>query len=243
MFRRHYFRSRDCLKVGELYLPRLSHAEFPTREEAYYAMEIGDILYPPLLHSFRYVDEGPYEWGAVSLEKGDVVFDCGANLGIFSLLAASRGAQVYAFEPISAARTALRASLELNPSLADSVTIVPYALSDTEGTAEFTVLDGTLVGSSMVLEQTGRKETSRLTTVDAFCEREGIAPTFIKADIEGAERKMMAGAAETLKRYAPKLAICTYHFPDDAAVLKQMVKEANAGYRIEEKWKKMYASV
>ena len=243
MFRHHYSRKCDCLKVGDLLLPRLSHAEFPTREEAYYAMEIGDILYPALLGSFRYADEGPYEWGDVGIEDGDVVFDCGANLGIFSLLAAYRGAEVYAFEPISAARAELRKTLDLNPELKKRVHIVPAALSDSEGTAEFTVLDGTLVGSSMVLQQQGRKETARLTTVDAFCEDEGIHPDFIKADIEGAERQMMRGAVSTLARDAPKIAICTYHFKDDAEVLRGIIKGANPEYRIVEKWKKMYARV
>ena len=241
MFRRHHVRKDDCLKVGLLRLPRLSHADFPTREEAYYAMEIGDILYPALLGSFRYVDEGPYEWGDVRIEAGDVVFDCGANLGLFSILAAYRGAEVYAFEPISAARTELRRTLDMNPELKDLVHVVPAALSDSEGTAEFTVLDGTLVGSSMVLQQQGRKETARLTTVDAFCAAEGISPDFIKADIEGAERQMMAGAVETLASSAPKIAICTYHFKDDAEVLRGIIKKANPEYRISEKWKKLYA--
>ena len=243
MFRRHYSRKYDCLKVGDLRLPLMSHAEFPTREEAYYAMEIGDILYPALFGSFRYVDEGPYEWGDVGIEDGDVVFDCGANLGVFSLLAAYRGADVYAFEPISAARAELRRTLDLNPELKNRVHVVPAALSDTEGTAEFTVLDGTLVGSSMVLSQQGRKETARLTTVDAFCEAEGVSPDFIKADIEGAERQMMKGSVETLARDAPKISICTYHFMDDAEVLRRIIKGANPVYRISEKWKKMYAKV
>lgn len=243
MFRRHYVRKTDTLQVGELSLPRLSHADFPTREEAYYAMEIGDILYPALLGSFRYVDEGPYEWGDVRIEAGDVVFDCGANLGMFSLLAAYRGAEVYAFEPISAARTELRRSLSLNPALEKRVHVVPFALSNTEGTAEFTVLDGTLVGSSMVLSQQGRKETAHLTTVDAFSEEHGVSPDFIKADIEGAERQMMAGAVETLAESAPKIAICTYHFKDDAEVLRGIIEKANPEYRIAEKWKKLYAKV
>lgn len=243
MFRRHYVRTADCLRVGPLLLPRLSHAEFPTREEAYYAMEMGDILYPALFGSFRYVDEGPYEFGDVKIEEGDVVFDCGANLGIFSLLAAYKGAEVYAFEPISAARAELWRSLDLNPELKRRVHVVPAALSDSEGSAEFTVLDGTLVGSSMVLSQQGRKETARLTTVDAFCDAEGVSPDFIKADIEGAERQMMAGAVLTLEHAAPKLAVCTYHFEDDAAVLRGIIHRANPGYRIAEMWKKMYARV
>ncbi|GHS89510.1 hypothetical protein AGMMS49957_12890 [Synergistales bacterium] len=38
---------------------------------------------------------------------------------------------------------------------------------------------------------------------------------FIKTDIEGYERHMLKGAAKTLKRFAPKLALCTYRLPDD----------------------------
>ncbi|MDO5846542.1 MAG: FkbM family methyltransferase [Methanocorpusculum sp.] len=242
-FARHCDREAGCLKVGPLNLPRLSHAEFPTREEAYYAMEIGDILYPAVLDSYWYVDEGPYEWAGVAIEPEDVVFDCGANLGIFSLLAAYRGATVFAFEPIAAAREMLSQTLSLNPDLAQRIEIVPAALSDAEGTAEFTVLDGTLVGSSMVLPQTGRRERAEMTTVDAFCAKRGVEPDFIKADIEGAERKMLAGAKATLSRCAPKLAVCTYHLPDDKKVLRELVLRGNSEYVISEKWKKMYACV
>ena len=140
-------------------MPQISETRHPTREDAYYAMEIGDILYPGLFESYKFVDEGPYEWRDVEVEPGDVVFDCGANLGIFSLYAAYRGAKVYAFEPIAEARTWIRKGCELNPELADRIEIVPAAVADKNGTAEFTVLDNTLVGSSMVFQQDGRKET------------------------------------------------------------------------------------
>ena len=240
---RHFDKKHNCLKIGELYLPLLSHAAYPTREDAYYAMEIGDILYPGILHSYRYVDEGPYEWGGVEVERGDVVFDCGANLGLFSLYAAYRGAKVYAFEPIAAARAALRQTMSLNPSLEGQVEVVPYGLSDVSGTAEFTVLDGTLVGSSMVLPQEGKRETAKITTIDEFSASLGVVPTFIKADIEGAERLMLKGAQETLAHAAPKLALCTYHLPDDKKVIRELILKANPAYKITEKWKKYYAAV
>lgn len=240
---KHLNRKTGCLDIGPLHLPRLSVTQHPTREDAYYAMEIGDILYPGLFNSYRYVDEGPYEWKNVEVVPGDVVFDCGANLGIFSLYAAYRGAQVYAFEPIAEARRWIQVGCDLNPELASRIEIVPSAVADRNGTAEFTVLDNTLVGSSMVFPQDGRKEHAKLVTIDSFCADTGVVPTFIKSDIEGAERLMLAGAQETLASAAPKLALCTYHLPDDKKVMKELILTANPQYSITARWKKYYASV
>jgi len=46
-----------------------------------------------------------------------------------------------------------------------------------------------------------------------------------------------------LKTYAPKLAICTYHLPDDKEVLTKLILQANPDYKIEYAWKKLYAWV
>ena len=207
-------------------------------------MEIGDILIPALFQRYGYVDEGPYEWGDVRIARDDVVFDCGANLGVFTVLAAYRGAEVFAFEPIPEARTILRETLKLNPAFADRVHVIPCALGDEEKTAEFTILEDTLVGSSMVLPQTGRKMRVPVTTVDAFVEAEGLdAVNFIKADIEGAERQMLAGAGDTLRNYTPKIAICTYHLADDPLVIANLLRNADPRYQLTSRWKKMYGVV
>ncbi|GHV33865.1 hypothetical protein FACS1894187_03280 [Synergistales bacterium] len=66
---------------------------------------------------------------------------------------------------------------------------------------------------------------------------------FIKADIEGYERYMLKGAAKTLKKFAPKLALCTYHLPDDPEVMEKIIKEANPAYNVIQKRTKLFASV
>ncbi|HJJ89160.1 MAG TPA: FkbM family methyltransferase [Methanocorpusculum sp.] len=243
-FSRFYSPEDECLCIGPLRLPILSTSVVPTREEAYYAMEIGDILFPALFHRYGYVDEGPYEWGMVRVAPGDVVFDCGANLGIFSLIAAYRGADVFAFEPIPEACNILARTLSLNPDLKEHVQVIPCALGDEEQISEFTVLPDTLVGSSMVLPQTGRKICVSVTTIDAFVEMQGLdVVNFLKADIEGAERQMLVGAMDTLLQYTPKIAICTYHLADDTIVLSHLLHQANSQYVLKERWKKLYGYV
>lgn len=61
-------------------------------------------------------------------------------------------------------------------------------------------------------------------TLDTFFGNEKI--DFIKADIEGAERQLLAGAKAILPRQTPiKMVLCTYHKHDDAVVLSQMLVE------------------
>lgn len=54
----------------------------------------------------------------------------------------------------------------------------------------------------------------------------------VKLDIEGAERNALWGAAGTIKKYKPILAICAYHLQDDLLVLSDFIKSLNCGYRL-----------
>lgn len=83
-----------------------------------------------------------------------------------------------------------------------------------------------------------------VTTIDDFVKHNHLKSIdFIKADIEGAERFMLIGATETLKKYAPKLSICTYHLADDKEILEKIILNANPNYIIKHQYKKLYAYV
>lgn len=65
--------------IGELYCRNLQEARGTIREIC---------------------EDGLYLKSGISISSGDVVFDVGANIGVFSLYAAKQGARVYAFEPM-----------------------------------------------------------------------------------------------------------------------------------------------
>lgn len=56
--------------------------------------------------------------------------------------------------------------------------------------------------------------------------------SFIKMDIEGAEKKALDGARETIQRYKPKLYICAYHRNEDFFALPEKILSLNPDYSI-----------
>lgn len=191
--------------------------------------------------------EGPYELGNVSLSKGDIVIDAGANTGDFSFLASKKSCNVYAFEPSKMIiEKYLKKGITMNKGLAGQITIAPFGLSNERKGASFQVdienlTSGTIIDSN---NDTTSKEKIELISLDEYVNENKIEKIdFIKADIEGAERYMLLGAQNVLKKFSPKLAICTYHLPDDPEVLEALVTQANPEYKVVHKYKKMYAYV
>lgn len=207
--------------------------------------ELGDIILPKYFDDFSICNEGPYELEEINLrvEKGDIVFDCGANMGLFSVLAMNSGGGVYGFEPTPHTREYLRRYERIYQK---QLHIFPYALSDKEGETEF-YIGSDLNGENSIGNLSGTCKkciTVPMRTIDNFVKENEITKVdFIKADIEGAERNMLLGARGTMKKFAPKLAICTYHLKDDPEILENIIIQTNPDYRIVHKYKKIYAYV
>lgn len=200
----------------------------------------------------RYLEEknrtkidSPYEIGGVKLEPGDIVMDCGANIGLFSAMAASLECKVFSFEPVKHIAAITRRVADLYP---EKIFVMQNALSDKVGKVPFsqTAQEDYFHSDSSKIMEYGLKNTVEIssTTIDAIVEQYQLDRVdFIKADIEGAERQMLKGAEKTLMKYAPKLSICTYHLPDDKDVLTKIILEANPKYVIEYRWDKLYGYV
>lgn len=127
-----------------------------------------------------------------AIEPGAVVWDVGANIGTYSLLAAEAGGDVVAFEPGPQARGDLVANAKLN-GLDDTINATPYALADYDG-------EGMLLPS----DRTGTRELQpHGDTGDAVPVRAGDslgvdAPDVVKIDVEGVEAEVIDGMTEAL---------------------------------------------
>jgi FkbM family methyltransferase len=137
------------------------------------------------------------------LAKTDRFVDVGANIGLYTCIAAAKGVPVVAVEPSAQNVALLLENLELN-ALKSEVVVLPVALSATEGGALRLYNEGT--GASLIpgWAQTGSlfSVAVPLTSLDVLCR--GWVRTheqvLIKIDVEGAELSVLEGATATLAR-------------------------------------------
>jgi FkbM family methyltransferase len=192
----------------------------------------------------KYMNDGPYGYTDgkfdVTIQQGDVVIDAGAWIGDFSAYAAAKGAMVYAFEPTEKIFTILCETSKLNDNC-----IIPIqkGISNVEKEA-FLSTEETGVGNFISAERDAASEIINLISIDKFVEENKLERVdFIKSDIEGSERDLLRGATKVLKTFAPKLAICTYHLPDDPELLEKIIKDANPDYSVVHIQRKLFAAV
>jgi|HubBroStandDraft_1064217.scaffolds.fasta_scaffold37134_2 FkbM family methyltransferase len=205
--------SPTCSVLGGRRIERVETAKDDNK--AIFIKGVKNPLYFPAefaIHGLhRVLTEETYSWNwhyyqipQTRVERDDVIVDCGAAEGLFSLLAVERGARrVICIEPHPAYFRTLRRTFEDR----DAVTVVNAAVGDAVG--EIRLSDAGM--DSVVTDQQDGTLPIQVETIDHLCFTRGIAPSFIKADIEGYEEKMLIGAAETISASRPKLAITTYH--------------------------------
>jgi len=170
---------------------------------------------------------GVYNRGPVGVRRGDIVIDLGAALGTFTRHALTLGAgRVIAFEPDPMHVGYLKETFEREIAQ-DRVVIIPRAAWKEEAALRLSSSGLT----SHIAEQ-GDVEI-QATTVDRVVEDLNLSRVdFIKADIEGAERDALLGAARVIARDHPRMALCIYHLPDDPKVIPATVRKFHDAYRV-----------
>ncbi len=147
------------------------------------------------------------------IKPGAVVWDVGANLGLFSFAAAGLAGpkgRVFSVEPDTYLVGLLRRSSRLQNTHAALVEVVPCAVSDALSLATFNI--ATRARASNFLagyghSQTGGvRETQRVLTITLdWLAMQLPAPDLIKIDAEGADFLVMKGASELLGNQKPIL--------------------------------------
>jgi FkbM family methyltransferase len=137
------------------------------------------------------------------IQPGDLVFDIGANIGRMTYSYLHLGARVISVEPQQSCLQELHAHYDGN----ERVTIVPLAVGAKPGTVRLSVSG---LGSSIATvvrehywqddgpwprQLLAKEEEIEQTTLGALIETYGI-PRFIKIDVEGYERQVLAGLSQ-----------------------------------------------
>ena len=149
------------------------------------------------------------------VRANDVVWDIGANVGLFAFAAAARAGpkgRVIAVEPDTFLVGCLRRSVRLQPNTSAPVTVVSAAIASEISLREFTVASRSRASNAMRgYGQTLMGPPSESQTVVAL-NLDWLAsklppPNVIKCDVEGAEAEVFSGQARILNEIRPVI-IC-----------------------------------
>lgn len=170
-----------------------------------------------------------YEYKECRISPGDVVIDAGASEGFFTRFALDKGANVIIVEPSQVWIDALHQTFA--PEIAAGrIHIERACLEDHVGEAEMNI-DPEI--GWVLDDQPGKLELIPLLTLDALVAKSKWGRCdFIKMDIEGAERRAIAGAQETLRKYKPNLSIAVYHDPSGYLDIRSDLNRLHPEYQV-----------
>ncbi len=139
-----------------------------------------------------------------------VVFDVGAYIGQFALLAArlTERLRVFAFEPTPSVFAQLQRNVQLNRC--DNVSCENVALSNADGTAQFYFYPNSADQNSLkpLTDDWVNSVEVKLQTIDSFVKQRALKRLdVVKVDVEGNELAALQGAAESLRAFDPALII------------------------------------
>jgi len=145
-----------------------------------------------------------------TIESGSVVYDIGANVGLYTVFAAlARQATVYAFEPESQNYALLNANVVLNGlngrvaafclALSDSFAVDRLYLSRVEAGGSCHSF-GAEVGFDLQPRPAAYAQGCVSARLDDLCREGGLpAPRYVKIDVDGLEHRVLRGMEQTLR--------------------------------------------
>lgn len=193
--------------LGIFKIKRFTHAWFGMRRLDYGSKDI--FILTDTIREYetraRSVAKEPktVEWIERHGGGGTVLYDVGANVGAYSLIAAARGATVVAFEPAHQNIYKLHENILLN-KLAEKIIVVPLMLAAGSATVR-SVIEQRGFGASHSFS--AKERPSDISRSQAFlamgldtCMKAFAlpVPTMLKIDVDGAEMEVLEGAPNLL---------------------------------------------
>jgi FkbM family methyltransferase len=147
---------------------------------------------------------------SAALNPGNVAYDIGANVGIYSLLASRRvgsAGYIYAFEPSERNLYFLRRHLILNRI--ENCLVIPAAVTEATGRRRF---DSASWDPHMGRLSESGGSTVQALSLDSFTYSDQIVrpPTLMKIDVEGAELEVLRGGMRILEEHRPSIFLETH---------------------------------
>lgn len=195
------------------------------------------------IRSFSSKEPETLEW-IDGFAPGSVLWDVGANVGLYSCYAARRrGCRVFAFEP-SVFNLELLARNIWNNALCELVTIVPLPLSDNLANSTLNMSSTEWGGAMSTFDQTYTHDGSSLNKIFEF-RTVGVSmddaaqllrippPDYLKMDVDGIEHLILKGGAAVLRSVKGVLIEINEEFPKQAADSSRYL--VDAGLELKEK--------
>lgn len=149
---------------------------------------------------------------AAQTQRGAVCFDIGGHRGFMAGVMSLSGARaVYCFEPNPINIEKIRELIALNPDA--GIELVPAAVGAADGVVSFSLMSeesmGKLATSRFQPEAAKSRQIEvEMRSLDSLVGDGTIEPpSLIKIDIEGAEAMVLAGAADVIAKFRPRLLI------------------------------------
>ena len=150
----------------------------------------------------------------LEINTGDVVYDVGAHLGLYTIFLAKKvgpSGRVIAFEPDKDMVSHLEKSIKAND--VSNVLVVKKALGEMNGVGN--LYEGETIGNTSLVktyEKVINQEEVEIISGDDFALENNLPiPKFAKIDIEGYEFSALKGLAKTLSHPDCKILCCEVH--------------------------------
>ena len=177
-----------------------------------------------------WIESDLFDFAKEFVLPGHVVWDIGANVGLFSVAAACRAGksgQVIAVEADIWLAELLQQSVALQPTTSAPIEIIPAAASDSIALKSFYIARrgraaNFLSGMTGSTQTGGIRETHHVVTITLdWLMKQGSVPDVVKIDVEGAEFDVLRGGLHMIAQASPVILCEVSDYADEVSELSR----------------------